>query len=144
MPWAVGRYNNADDFKRNIPIVEADAQLTSSRHQGYAPIAYAGYSYRDSGKFNFIKRNAGIFFHAQMAAYLKTPGTTFYYIAMFDEVQEGTAIYKFAANETDSATGRPFVTASIDGVDCPGGTGLPRLDADGLPSWNARPLFRPS
>ena len=39
---------------------------------------------------------------------------------MFDEVQEGTAIYKFAANESESAAGRAFVTASIDGVECPG------------------------
>ena len=39
---------------------------------------------------------------------------------MFDEVQEGTAIYKFAADDSESAAGRPFVTASSDGVACPG------------------------
>ena len=122
MPWSVGRYNTATDFSKKIAYMAADAKLTSSRGQGYAPIAYAGYSYRDSNKFNFIKRYAGKFFQTQIDAYLKTPGTTFYYIAMFDEVQEGTAILKFAANKAESAAGGkyPFVTASIDGVDAPG------------------------
>ena len=120
MPWAVGRYNNVKDFQNKIPMIEGDAKLTSSRKQDYAPIAYAGYSYRASNKINFIKRNAGQFFKAQTDAFLKVKGASFYYIAMFDEVQEGTAIYKFAANEKESAAGREFVTASIDGVDCPG------------------------
>ena len=89
MPWSVGRYNSAEDFDRHVPTMKADAELTSSRAQGYAPIAYAGYSYRDSNKINYIKRYAGKFFHEQIATYLKTAGATFYYIAMFDEVQEG-------------------------------------------------------
>jgi hypothetical protein len=120
MPWAVGRYNTVNDFQSKIAMIEGDAKLTSSRKQDYAPIAYAGYSYRDSNKINFIKRHAGKFFKAQTDAFLNLKGASFYYIAMFDEVQEGTAIYKFAANEKESAAGRTFVTASIDGVDCPG------------------------
>ena len=123
MPWAVGRYNTAAKFAGLLPLIEGDAKLTSGRGQGYAPIAYAGYSYRDSGKVNFIKRYAGKFLGAQTDAFLKLDGATFYYIAMFDEVQEGTAIYKFAANESESAAaggGEGFVTASSDGVDCPG------------------------
>jgi len=120
MPWAVGRYNNVNDFQKKVPQIQGDAKLTSSRNQGYAPIAYAGYSYHDSNKINFIKRNAGQFFKAQIDTFLAMKGTTFYYIAMFDEVQEGTAIYKFAANEAESAKGAEFVTASIDGVECPG------------------------
>ena len=120
MPWSVGRYNSVTDFHNRLTLIEGDAALTSGRKQDYAPIAYAGYSYRDSNKVNFIKRNAGKFFKAQSDAFLAIKGATFYYIAMFDEVQEGTAIYKFAANASQSAAGRPFVTASIDGVQCPG------------------------
>jgi hypothetical protein len=120
MPWAVGRYNSVGDFYTKLPTMEADVKLTSGRRQGYAPVAYPGYSYRDTNKFNSIKRSAGLFFRAQIDAYLNVSGVTFYYIAMFDEVQEGTAIYKIAANEAESAAGRPFVTASMDGVKCPG------------------------
>ena len=120
MPWSVGRYTSVRDFGTKLATMQADAALASSRGQGYAPIAYPGYSYRASNKINFIKRNAGHFFGAQIDAYLSTSGVSFYYIAMFDEVQEGTAIYKFAANESESATGRRFVTASIDGIECPG------------------------
>jgi len=166
MPWSVGRYSSALDFSRLGPLVEADAALTQSRGQGYAPIAFPGYSYRDTNKINFIRRYAGQFFRAQIDVYLNTSGVSFYYIAMFDEVhadctlldldhesisiaplaihpmmdpdgppkvrdpmqvQEGTAIYKFAANDAESAEPgtspqgpRPFVTASIDGVEAPG------------------------
>jgi len=121
MPWSVGRYNTVSDFKNLQSHIEGDVATTSGRSQHYAPIAYAGYSYRDSHKFNFIKRNAGQFFKAQIDSYLGLKGATFYYVAMFDEVQEGTAIYKMAANEAESAqpTGC-FVTMSIDGVECPG------------------------
>jgi len=120
MPWAVGRYHSVQEFNARVPTIQADAKLASSRHQGYAPVSYAGYSYRDINRFNYIKRNAGKFFKAQIDSNLKTDGATFHYIAMFDEVQEGTAIYKFAANNAESAKGRDFVTASIDGVNCPG------------------------
>ena len=48
MPWSVGRYSSALDFSRLGPLVEADAALTQSRGQGYAPIAFPGYSYRDT------------------------------------------------------------------------------------------------
>ena len=87
MPWSVGRYSSALDFSRLGPLVEADAALTQSRGQGYAPIAFPGYSYRDTNKINFIKRYAGQFFRAQIDAYLNTSGVSFHYIAMFDEVQ---------------------------------------------------------
>merc|ERR1719468_530466 len=114
MPWSVGRYGSQEDFDQRKAIIELDAQQTSSRGQGYAPIAWAGYSYRDAGKFNQIKRNCGAFFRHQMEFNLNTTGITFHYIAMFDEVQEGTAIFKFAANEDESAEGPPFLTTSID------------------------------
>ena len=121
MPWPVGRYHDTADFHTNaLPIAQGDAKLTSSRGQDYAPIAFAGYSYRDSNKINYIKRQGGSFFAAQIDAFLALKGASFYYIAMFDEVQEGTAIYKFAANVSESAAGREFVTASVDGFDCPG------------------------
>lgn len=47
-------------------------------------------------------------------------GATFFYMAMFDEVQEGTAIYKFAANSKESCQGAKWLTADIDGVKVPG------------------------
>jgi len=120
MPWAVGRYNSVSRFNRQRSLIAADAAMTSGRGQGYAPVAFAGYSYRDTNKINQIPRNAGLFFQAQIDSHLQTSGATFYYIAMFDEVQEGTAIYKFASNLKESAKGRTFVTADIDGTACPG------------------------
>merc|ERR1711916_226167 len=60
------------------------------------------------------------FFQAQIDTYLSV-GASFYYIAMFDEIQEGTAIYKIAATEQESALPAGcFLTASSDGVTCSG------------------------
>jgi len=116
MPWSVGRYNDASHFARQQPLIEADVEETSKRGQDYAPIAYAGYSYRDTGKFNQIKRSGGTFLQSQIDYYLKLKGATFFNIAMFDEVQEGTAMYKFAANMEESCQGAQWLTADIDGV----------------------------
>jgi len=121
MPWTVGRYNSVADFRALESNLDADTALTTRRGQDYAPIAFPGYSYRADDKFNKIPRNGGKFFQAQIDAYLKTPGVSFYYVAMFDEVQEGTAIYKVAANENESAEPKGcFLTMSSDGIDLPG------------------------
>merc|ERR1712023_197175 len=62
MPWSVGRYQNSMDFKSKLSVVQDDVEVTRNRQQDYAPIAYPGYSYRDTGKINFIKRVDGTFF----------------------------------------------------------------------------------
>jgi hypothetical protein len=119
MPWSVGRYNAVGKFAEHQVSIAADAAATSQRGQGYAPIAFPGYSYRDTNKFNKIKRSGGTFLQSQIDYYLKLDGATFFNIAMFDEVQEGTAIYKFAASKEESCQGAQWVTADIDGVKVP-------------------------
>jgi len=120
MPWSVGRYNSVTAFAGKKSRIEDDIAVTSGRGQDYAPIAFPGYSYRDTSKFNLIPRNGGKFFQAQIDTYLSV-GASFYYIAMFDEIQEGTAIYKIAATEQESALPAGcFLTASSDGVTCSG------------------------
>ena len=122
MPWSVGTYNGAAKFAHQHTRLAADAQLTSSRGQDYSPIAFPGYSYGSVYKerFNLFKRNGGTFFQSQIDYHLQLKGATFFYVAMFDEVQEGTAIYKFAANTEESCEGAQWVTADIDGVKVPG------------------------
>merc|ERR1712012_447209 len=86
MPWSVGRYNSVTAFAGKKSRIEDDIAVTSGRGQDYAPIAFPGYSYRDTSKFNLIPRNGGKFFQAQIDTYLSV-GASFYYIAMFDEIQ---------------------------------------------------------
>ena len=144
MPWSVGRYSSALDFSRLGPLVEADAALTQSRGQGYAPIAFPGYSYRDTNKINFIRRYAGQFFraqfdaylntgrelllHSQFDAYLNTSGVSFYYIAMFDEAQADCTLLDLDLEWISSGSRVDLECTPWD---------TPMMDPDGPP--NARP-----
>eukprot|EP00039_Didymoeca_costata_P031437 m.34715 g.34715 ORF g.34715 m.34715 type:complete len:528 (-) comp8767_c1_seq1:2928-4511(-) len=121
MPWAVGRYNSISSFKAMYELqVKGDAELTHSRNQGYAPISYPGYSFHNSDAtkpFNGIPRLGGEFFRTQFQNYLELKDkATFYYIAMFDEINEGTAIYKTAATAKDVPANVKFLYNSIDGI----------------------------
>jgi len=121
MPWSVGRYNSVKDFHGESSRIDEDVKVTHGRNQDYAPIAFPGYSYRKNHKFNKIKRYAGQFFQAQIDKYLSTAHVTFYYIAMWDEVQEGTAIYKTAANQAESAAPKGcFISCDMEGTSCSG------------------------
>jgi len=122
MPWAVGAYSGAAGFAKQQSTLAADVQLTSKRGQDYAPVAFAGSSRGswDKSRFNSHPRNGGTFFQSQIDHHLQLKGATFFYVAMFDEVQEGTAIYKFAANKGESCQGAQWLTADIDGVKVPG------------------------
>ena len=122
MPWSVGRYKGAPGFEHQKSRLAADASLTSSRGQDYATVASPGSSRGswDKTLFNSFPRNGGTFFQSQIDYHLQLKGATFFFIAMFDEVQEGTAIYKFAADKSESCQGAQWLTADIDGVKVPG------------------------
>ena len=83
---------------------------------------YHRYSFANtdnSKELNSIPRNGGKFFQAQIDAYLGLAGASFFYIAMMDEVNEGTAIYKAASSNADTPTNENFLDMSMDGVDLP-------------------------
>ncbi|MGA2060462.1 MAG: glycoside hydrolase family 71/99-like protein [Thermoguttaceae bacterium] len=96
-PWTVGRY-------RNIPQAEKYAENTlapdlawcNERGKEYMPVVFPGFSWHNmfpKSPLNEIPRQGGKFLWAQYAA-AKKAGCTMVYQAMFDEVDEGTAIYK--------------------------------------------------
>jgi len=103
-PWSVGRYDSMARFNQLHKKVQIpDKRLTDSRKQGYAPVMWPGFSWsnlqKDPSLFNQIPRQGGDFFSGQ-ADVLIPFKPTFIYIAMFDEVNESTAIMK-AANSTE-------------------------------------------
>jgi hypothetical protein len=124
MPWAVGRYGNLNAFDNCFTTgAVGDAALCRGRGQDYAPIAFPGFSFHntEAGKpLNEIPRLNGDFLQRQITRYLTLTGATFFYIAMFDEVNEGTAIYKAAANQNECPSNVPFLHMSSDGVARPG------------------------
>ncbi|MDB6074257.1 MAG: hypothetical protein JWO89_1897, partial [Verrucomicrobiaceae bacterium] len=71
------------------------------------PVLFPGFSWQNMyGTQNAIPRLKGEFLWTQFKA-LKQAGATMLYVAMFDEVDEGTAIFKCT---NDVPTESPFVT----------------------------------
>ena len=96
-PWTVGRYdspNGARDYAAKV--LAADLAWCRQHKQEYLPVVFPGFSWHNmnpGSKSNQIPRLGGEFLWAQYAADKKA-GATMIYQAMFDEVDEGTAIYK--------------------------------------------------
>lgn len=98
MPWFVGRYNETsfENFKSLIP---KDIEWCKSNKVDYAPLVFAGFSWRNMNgpKATQIPRNKGSFLWKQVVASMEA-GAEMLYVAMFDEIDEGTAIYKVTNN----------------------------------------------
>jgi hypothetical protein len=95
MPWFVGRFreNNLSAMQK---IVEGDIQWCKANAVDYAPLAYPGFSWLNMDKNSRpIPRNRGSFYWKQLANHINQ-GAEMLYLAMFDEIDEGTAIFKCA------------------------------------------------
>jgi len=96
-PWMVGRYRTADEARRHAQTVwTADMAWCRARGLEYMPVVFPGFSWHNmkpESPLGMIPRRGGEFLWAQYAAATKA-GATMIYQAMFDEVDEGTAIFK--------------------------------------------------
>ncbi|SDM48964.1 hypothetical protein SAMN05421823_11464 [Catalinimonas alkaloidigena] len=101
MPWAVGRY---DSHGYNPNNVAADQKWCEQHGVDYVPLVFPGFSWanmhNDPSLYNAIPRLEGDFLWKQIAG-AKTEGAKSLYVAMFDEIDEGTAIYK-VSNESNT------------------------------------------
>lgn len=93
MPWFVGRYGE-DSFGNFADLIKSDISWCSTQKVGYAPLCFVGSCDRNMHPNNgYAPRNSGKFFWKQ-AYYDIKAGAKMLYIAMFDEIDEGTAIFK--------------------------------------------------
>jgi hypothetical protein len=114
-PWSVGRYGNETDARSQIERLQpADQAWCQERGKSYLPVIFPGFSWsnlmRSRGKkapLNAIPRQKGEFFWAQAASRIQH-GADMLYVAMFDEMDEATAIFK-CANEVPAGP-VPFAT----------------------------------
>ena len=122
-PWSVGRYSNnsgADSFK-NSKIVP-DLAACNTINKDYMPVVWPGFSWLNlkNATLNVTPRNGGEFYWRQAYNAVQA-GVKFIYVAMFDEVDEGTAMFKI----TDTKAKLPveaqdrLVSLDIDGVNLP-------------------------
>jgi hypothetical protein len=95
MPWFVGRYDEQrfPTFKKQI---KEDMDWCERYKLDYAPLAFPGFSWKNMIKSSKpIERNRGNFYWKQLSSYIEN-GAQMLYLAMFDEIDEGTAIFKSA------------------------------------------------
>jgi hypothetical protein len=121
-PWTVGRYRDiagVDRWKEDVVI--PDLQLTAKNNQLYMPVIFPGFSWhnlRRNSPANQIPRNRGEFLWRQ-AYTLRTAGAKMLKIAMFDEVNEGTAMFKIAPTRKDAPDQGYWLTLDADGAALP-------------------------
>jgi hypothetical protein len=121
-PWTVGRFRDSDGIDRfYADEVTADRQETQRLGIEYLPVVFPGFSWHNmnpTAPFNRIPRRGGRFYWRQVERALST-GNTMLYGAMFDEVDEGTAMFKTAASRADAPKEVPIVTLDVDGESLP-------------------------
>lgn len=102
-PWAVGRYGSPFGAAQEITKVHADDQRwCDERKKDYLPVIFPGFSWHNlqqsrgrQSPLNQIPRLGGRFLWSQAVTRFGL-GSRMLYVAMFDEMDEGTAIFKFA------------------------------------------------
>lgn len=122
-PWAVGRYADdagADNYKTNV--LGPDLSDCKSRGIGYMPVIYPGFSWYNlktgTSPLNRIPRRGGKFFWRQ-AYNAVSAGAEMIYVAMYDEVDEGTAMFKIAEKSSQLPTTGKFVPLNAEGTALP-------------------------
>lgn len=96
-PWFVGRPHTVDDVKAHtLDVVVPDIAWCKNNGREYLPVIFPGFSWHNmkpDSPMNLIPRLKGKFLWTQYYQYLAA-GSTMIYQAMFDEIDEGTAIFK--------------------------------------------------
>jgi len=99
-PWFVGRYNEQqyETFKKEVIV--GDIAWCKENGKSYSPTVFPGFSWynmKPNEVSDKIPRNKGEFYWKQIAGAIES-GAEMLYVAMFDEIDEGTAIMKCAHN----------------------------------------------
>lgn len=103
MPWTVQRFTPLlhAEPARFAAQVKVDLAWCAAKKVDYAPCVYPGFSWHNLGKVEFgggpilnqIPRQKGAFYWNMISGAIQS-GAKMIYVAMFDEMDEGTAIFK--------------------------------------------------
>ncbi|WP_462317174.1 glycoside hydrolase family 71/99-like protein [Marinilabilia sp.] len=96
-PWLVGRYNEDTYEKFRQQNIVGDVKWCKEHNKSYSPTVFPGFSWHNmkGDGSNKIPRNKGNFYWKQIAGAIES-GAEMIYVAMFDEIDEGTSIMKCA------------------------------------------------
>lgn len=98
-PWFVGRYNN-DSYDKFYKTIVEDIKWCKERNKTYIPVVFPGFSWYNlksgvAAPLNQIPRLGGKFLWKQIYGAISSGAKTLY-LAMFDEIDEATALFKCA------------------------------------------------
>jgi len=104
LPWMVQRFSPLihNDIDRYRDVIIADIKWCRKAGIDYVPLVTPGFSWHNLSRFEFpndvkpvgsIPRQGGRFYWQQLSTAINV-GADMIYVAMFDEVNEGTAIFK--------------------------------------------------
>ena len=122
-PWTVGRYTNSNCISWITSNGVSEKAWCNTNNKEYLPVIWPGFSWsnlkKDPTKFNQYPRYGGQYLWNQLYANLANVGANMIYVAMFDEVDEGTAIFKVSNNPPRPGGVDMFVTYNMDGFTLP-------------------------
>lgn len=117
-PWTVGRFKNETEFDEfDKTQIKPDIAETKRLGIDYMPVVFPGFSWHNvnGGPLNAIPRECGGFYKHQVEGVAKA-GARMLYTAMFDEVNEGTAIFKVVAVPGQLPSDMPLL--ALDNSNC--------------------------
>jgi hypothetical protein len=119
-PWNVGAYH-MDDMESLKSNAQHDREVCDSWNVEYMPVIFPGFSWLNlnGGELNEIPREGGKFYMELAKAIFEGANPSMMYTAMFDEVNEGTAIMPVVAKKENLPTSGEWVSLDIDGSDVP-------------------------
>lgn len=95
-PWSVGRYrNDPQEAQKIVQHQSADHEWCDTENIDYLPVVWPGFSWQNlKGETSAsVSREDGKFLWRQFQAVAMAGGHAAY-VAMFDEIDEGTAVFK--------------------------------------------------
>jgi hypothetical protein len=122
-PWTVGRYvNDAGADSYGATSLAPDLAAAKAAGKRYMPVVFPGFSWHNvmgpTAALNQIPRRGGAFYWRQVWNAVGA-GATMLKTAMFDEVDEGTAMFKLAPSSATLPVGASLVPLDADGQTLP-------------------------
>jgi hypothetical protein len=116
-PWTVGRFASdagADAYRATS--LAPDLAAVTAAGKRYMPVVFPGFSWHNLTGYpsNQIPRRGGAFYWRQVWNAVGA-GATMLKTAMFDEVDEGTAMFKLAPTAANLPAGASLVPLDADG-----------------------------
>ena len=109
-PWTIGRYSDATSYERYSEVQQKDIAWCKASKIDYVGVVFPGFSWHNmnpKSPSNQIPRDQGRFFWKQISGAINN-GVGMLYVAMFDEIDEATAIFKIS--KTPPVGASTFVT----------------------------------